>query len=243
MSDTPSDLEDLRRRIDGIDDRLQDLLIERMEIVVAGRGVQAQRRRRRGAPTGARGGDPAPAGGAQPRRAAAGDTGADLARAARRDDPRAGQLHDRGLRPAGRAGLLGHGARPLRQPYADAGLPLDRPGDPRRHRGPGRDRRTADAAGGGPRPVVAASAVDRRQRAACDRPTAVRRARQRPLRRRRRARDRPRRGAADRPGPDAAGRPKTRPTSAAAACSRHLPASVSPARSWRRASMPRGPTR
>lgn len=33
MSDTPSDLEDLRRRIDGIDDRLQDLLIERMEIV------------------------------------------------------------------------------------------------------------------------------------------------------------------------------------------------------------------
>src|SRR5688500_13821143 len=33
MSDTPSDLEDLRRRIDGIDDRLQDLLIQRMEIV------------------------------------------------------------------------------------------------------------------------------------------------------------------------------------------------------------------
>ena len=33
MSDTPSDLEDLRRRIDGIDDRVQDLLIERMEIV------------------------------------------------------------------------------------------------------------------------------------------------------------------------------------------------------------------
>ena len=33
MSDTPSDLEDLRRRIDGIDNRLQDLLIERMEVV------------------------------------------------------------------------------------------------------------------------------------------------------------------------------------------------------------------
>jgi chorismate mutase/prephenate dehydratase len=33
MSDTPSDLEDLRRRIDGIDNRLQDLLIERIEIV------------------------------------------------------------------------------------------------------------------------------------------------------------------------------------------------------------------
>jgi chorismate mutase / prephenate dehydratase len=33
MSDTPSNLEDLRRRIDGIDDRVQDLLIERMEIV------------------------------------------------------------------------------------------------------------------------------------------------------------------------------------------------------------------
>jgi chorismate mutase / prephenate dehydratase len=33
MSDTPSDLEELRRRIDEIDDRLQDLLIERVEIV------------------------------------------------------------------------------------------------------------------------------------------------------------------------------------------------------------------
>jgi chorismate mutase len=33
MSDIPSDLEELRRRIDGIDDRLQDLLIERIEIV------------------------------------------------------------------------------------------------------------------------------------------------------------------------------------------------------------------
>jgi chorismate mutase/prephenate dehydratase len=33
MSDTPSDLEDLRRRIDGIDNRVQDLLIERMEVV------------------------------------------------------------------------------------------------------------------------------------------------------------------------------------------------------------------
>ena len=33
MSDIPSDLEQLRRRIDGIDDRLQDLLIERIDIV------------------------------------------------------------------------------------------------------------------------------------------------------------------------------------------------------------------
>jgi chorismate mutase / prephenate dehydratase len=33
MSDIPSDLEQLRRRIDEIDDRLQDLLIERVEIV------------------------------------------------------------------------------------------------------------------------------------------------------------------------------------------------------------------
>src|SRR5437762_382586 len=33
MSDSPSDLEQLRRRIDEIDDRLQDLLIERIEIV------------------------------------------------------------------------------------------------------------------------------------------------------------------------------------------------------------------
>ncbi len=33
MSDTPSDLDQLRRRIDEIDDRLQDLLIERIDIV------------------------------------------------------------------------------------------------------------------------------------------------------------------------------------------------------------------
>src|SRR5437867_10031135 len=33
MSDIPSDLEQLRRRIDEIDDRLQDLLIERIDIV------------------------------------------------------------------------------------------------------------------------------------------------------------------------------------------------------------------
>src|SRR5271155_1364463 len=33
MSDIPSDLEQLRRRIDEIDDRLQDLLVERIEIV------------------------------------------------------------------------------------------------------------------------------------------------------------------------------------------------------------------
>ena len=33
MSDTPSDLEQLRRRIDEIDDRLQDLLVERINIV------------------------------------------------------------------------------------------------------------------------------------------------------------------------------------------------------------------
>jgi len=34
MSDTPADLAQLRRRIDGIDDRLQDLLIERIDIVM-----------------------------------------------------------------------------------------------------------------------------------------------------------------------------------------------------------------
>src|SRR5713101_5897689 len=33
MSDIPSDLEQLRRRIDEIDDRLQDLLVERINIV------------------------------------------------------------------------------------------------------------------------------------------------------------------------------------------------------------------
>jgi chorismate mutase/prephenate dehydratase len=41
MSDTPSDLEQLRRRIDEIDDRLQDLLIERIDIVSR---VAAQKR-------------------------------------------------------------------------------------------------------------------------------------------------------------------------------------------------------
>ncbi|MGE5270141.1 MAG: chorismate mutase [Thiohalocapsa sp.] len=41
MSDIPSDLEQLRRRIDEIDDRLQDLLIERLDIVA---GVAAHKR-------------------------------------------------------------------------------------------------------------------------------------------------------------------------------------------------------
>ncbi len=45
MSDTPSDLEELRRRIDEIDDRLQDLLIERIEIVAH---VGAHKRRNDG---------------------------------------------------------------------------------------------------------------------------------------------------------------------------------------------------
>src|SRR5882724_7576457 len=33
MSDTPSDLEELRRRIDEIDDKLQDLLTERGQVI------------------------------------------------------------------------------------------------------------------------------------------------------------------------------------------------------------------
>jgi len=41
MSDLPSDLEQLRRRIDEIDDRLQDLLIERVDIIAS---VAAQKR-------------------------------------------------------------------------------------------------------------------------------------------------------------------------------------------------------
>lgn len=41
MSEIPSDLEGLRRRIDEIDDRLQDLLIERLDIVA---GVAAHKR-------------------------------------------------------------------------------------------------------------------------------------------------------------------------------------------------------
>jgi chorismate mutase / prephenate dehydratase len=45
MSDTPSDLDELRRRIDEIDDRLQDLLIERIDIVSR---VAAHKRRNDG---------------------------------------------------------------------------------------------------------------------------------------------------------------------------------------------------
>jgi chorismate mutase/prephenate dehydratase len=41
MLSTPSDLKELRRRLDGIDDKLQDLLIERMEVVGS---VAAQKR-------------------------------------------------------------------------------------------------------------------------------------------------------------------------------------------------------
>src|SRR5207237_3305309 len=41
MSEIPSDLDGLRRRIDEIDDQLQDLLIERLEIVA---GVAAHKR-------------------------------------------------------------------------------------------------------------------------------------------------------------------------------------------------------
>ena len=45
MSDIPSDLEGLRRRIDEIDDRLQDLLVERIQIVST---VAAHKRSNRG---------------------------------------------------------------------------------------------------------------------------------------------------------------------------------------------------
>ena len=78
----------MRRRIDGIDDRLQDLLIERMEIVArvgahkrSAGGVAAHQPAREAEIIRA-------AGVAQSRRVAAGDAGADLARAARGDDPR-----------------------------------------------------------------------------------------------------------------------------------------------------------
>ena len=45
MSDIPSDLEGLRRRIDEIDDRLQDLLVERIQVVST---VAAHKRSNRG---------------------------------------------------------------------------------------------------------------------------------------------------------------------------------------------------
>ena len=60
MSTTPADLDELRRRIDEIDDRLQDLLIERLEVVSR---VAAQKRNATVSPYRpvTRGRDPAPA--------------------------------------------------------------------------------------------------------------------------------------------------------------------------------------
>ena len=130
MSDISSDLEQLRRRIDEIDDRLQDLLIERMEIVsrVAahkrGNGNVAAHQPAREAEI--------------IRRLVARNHGEfppatvvrmwrELLAATTRLQ---GAVCDRGLCAARGAGHLGHRARPLRQPYADADLPLDCAGHP-----------------------------------------------------------------------------------------------------------------
>src|SRR3954465_13390145 len=71
---------------------------------LAGRRQQTAQRRRRAPSTGARGRDPAPPCRPQQRSDTGRQPRADLARAARRDDPDAGCIFGRGLRPA-------HGAR------------------------------------------------------------------------------------------------------------------------------------
>ena len=58
------------------------------------------------------------------------------------------------------ARLLGSGTRPLWQQHADVGLSLDRPSDPRRHRGSSLGRCPADAAGGRDRSLVAPPPVE-----------------------------------------------------------------------------------
>src|SRR6266851_4478740 len=202
MSEIPSDLEQLRRRIDEIDDRLQDLLVERINIVSR---VAAHKR----------GGDGLAA--HQPAR----EAGIIRRLISRNHDPFPPATLVRMWRELLAATTRLQGAftiavyappdaqgfwdlaRPLRQPYADADLPVDRAGHPRGDRGPGGDRRAADAAGRGSRPVVAPSLVDPRQGAARHCPAAVRCARQHPLRQRRRAGDRPWRPARDRAGPHA----------------------------------------
>ena len=66
-----------------------------------------------------RGADPAPAGGAPRGRRSAGALGADLARAHERYHRHAGRFLRGGFAPDRRAGLLGSGARSLRQSHAD----------------------------------------------------------------------------------------------------------------------------
>ena len=127
MSDTPSDLEELRRRIDEIDDRLQDLLIERMEIVAR---VGAHKRSAGGVAA------------HQPAREAeiirrlvsrnhGGLPPATLVRMWREllaaTTRLQGAFTIAVYAAAGSAGLLGLGARPLRQPHARC-WPIARPG-------------------------------------------------------------------------------------------------------------------
>ena len=121
MSSTPSDLTGLRRRLDEIDDRLQDLLIERAEIVSM---VAASKRD---------GNQPAfqPAREAEIiRRLVGRHRGAFpvatlvrmwremLAATVRLAIP----FFGRGIRARRSAGVLGSGAGPLRQQHADGGL-------------------------------------------------------------------------------------------------------------------------
>ena len=158
----PPSLDDLRRRIDRLDDELQDALIERAATGRRNRLGQAIRRHA-GAAAGPRGPDPAPAGGAPSWPVPARDAGADLARDAvghRRDANRA---RCRGLCPRQRRGIVGPRARPLRQPHSDDGVSHGGRGGRRGQRRPRHAGRGADAGAGRDRAVVAAPAAAARR--------------------------------------------------------------------------------
>ena len=181
MPVTPSDLKGLRRRLDEIDDKLQDLLIDRAQIVSL---VAASKKdgNRPALSTGPRGRNHPPARRTSPWRPPCRNSRSHVAGDVGSNGPVAIPFFGRRIRPCRSAGVLGSGARPLRQQHADVGLRHRGSGDPRSGRRNRLGRRLAAAEGRRTRSVVAAFAVDRRRRAAGRRAPAVRCARQRPCR-------------------------------------------------------------
>ena len=148
---------------------------------VAGRSQQERRQSAR-VSTGARGRDHPPARRTSPWRLPCRNSRSHVAGDVGSNGPVAIPFFGRRIRPCRSAGVLGSGARPLRQQHADVGLRHRRSGDPRSGRRNRLGRRVAAAEGRRTRSVVAAFAVDRRRRAAGRRAPAVRCARQRPCR-------------------------------------------------------------
>ena len=157
------------------------------------RPQKAQRRRRPHQP-GARGGDPAPPGRAPSRRASRPPRWCACGASCSRRRCGCRPVRGRRLRAAEAPGCWDLARDHYGSHDADAALSIDRPGDPRRDRGPRRGRRPADAAGG--RAPIRGGAhllSPRRRRAAGHRAPAVRRRAATPAATRRRAGDRPRR--------------------------------------------------